>query len=171
MQVIKQHAQKQPRRVSGVVERIVCGTSQQVKTLIKQTQRTTTVHVSYIQRLNGTFRACISVLVRRGRGLARLLGTLEQAMYLMGYVYNFCTPHQSLRLVLYLPNNRRQWVERTPGIAAGITDHLWTVEQLPSYQVPLSALAAAPATRKGFCENQGTYLALSFMTTLNCGAT
>ncbi len=105
--------------------------------MIKQTQHTTTAHVSYIERLNGTFRARISVLIRRGRGLARRLQTLERAMYLMGGVYNFCTPHQGLRREFYLPNNRRQWVERTPAMAAGITEHVWTVEQLLCYQVPL----------------------------------
>ncbi len=134
VQVIKQHAQKQPRRVMGVIRRIVCGTSKQVQTLIKQTQPTPTAHVNYIERLNGTFRARLAVLVRRGRGLARQLQTLERAMYLMGSVYNFCTPHQSLRL--YQPNNRRRWVEKTPAMAAGITEHVWTVEQLLRYQVP-----------------------------------
>ena len=109
---------------------------QQVQTLIEQTQSTPTAHVSYIERLNGTFRARLAVLVRRGRGVARRLQTLERAMYLMVCVYNFCTPHQSLRLVLYLPNNRRRWVERTPAMAAGRTDHVWTVEQLLCYQVP-----------------------------------
>ena len=147
VQVIKQHSQKQPRRVIGVVRRIVCGTAQQVETLIKQTQHTTTAHVSYIERLNGTFRARISVLVRRGRGLARRCQTLERAMYLMGGVYNFCTPHQSLRLVLYLPNNRRRWVKRTPAMAAGITEQVWTVEQLLCYQVPLPSWQ--PPQRRG----------------------
>ena len=121
----------------GVVRHIVCGTSQQVQTLLKQTQHTMTAHVNYIERLNGTFRARISVLIRRGRGLARQLQTLERAMYLMGCVCNFGTPHQSLRLVLYLTNNRRRWVERTPAMAANITEHVWTVEQLLCYQVPL----------------------------------
>jgi transposase-like protein len=138
VQVIKQHAQKQPRRVVGIIRRLACGTSQQVNALIKQTQRTSSAHVNYIERLNGTFRARICYLVRRGRGLARQLETLERAMCLVGCVYNFCTPHQSLRLVLYLPNNRHRWVKRTPAMAAGITDHVWTVQQLLSYQVPLS---------------------------------
>ena len=136
VQVIKQYAQKQPRRVMGVIRRVVCGTSNQVQALIKQTQHTPSAHVSYIERLNGTFRARLAVLVRRGRGLARQLQTLERAMYLMGCVYNFCTPHQSLRLVLYLPNNQRRWVERTPAMVAGMTEQVWTVEQLLCYQVP-----------------------------------
>ena len=137
VQVIKQRDPKQRGRVIGVIRRIVCGTAKQVQTLIKQTQLTKTAHVNYIERLNGTFRARISVLVRRGRGLARQLQTIERAMYLMGCVYNFCTHHRSLRLVLYLPNNRRRWVERTPAMAANITEQVWTVEQLLCYQVPL----------------------------------
>ena len=80
--------------------------------------------------------ARLAVLVRRGRGLARRLQTLERAMYLMGSVYNFCTPHQSLRLVVYLSNNRRRWVETTSAMAVGITEHVWTMEQLLCYQVP-----------------------------------
>ncbi|NIM96495.1 MAG: hypothetical protein GTO18_22575, partial [Anaerolineales bacterium] len=59
------------------------------------------------------------------------------AMYLVGTVYNFCASHGSLRRVLYLPDNSRRWVPRTPAIAAGITDHIWTVQELLSYQVPL----------------------------------
>ena len=136
VQVVKQYAQKHPRRVIGIVRRIVCGTAQQVQTLIKQTQHTMTAHVNYIERLNGTFRTRISVLIRRGRGLARQLQTIERAMYLMGGVYNFCTCHQSLRIECCLPNNQRQWVQSTPAMAAGITDHIWTVEQLLAYQVP-----------------------------------
>jgi len=69
-------------------------------------------------------------------------------MYLMGSVYNFCTYHNSLRVPIYLPGNRRRWISRTPAIAAGITDHLWTVEELLSFRVPLplyrSLLAVGP---------------------------
>lgn len=134
VQVIKQRDSKQPRRVIGVIRRMVCGTTKQVQTLITQTQLTKTAHVNYIERLNGTFRARLAVLVRRG--LARHLQTIERVMYLMGCVYNFCTPHQSLRLVRYLPNNQRQSVERTPAMAAGMAEQVWTVEQLLCYQVP-----------------------------------
>ena len=136
VQVIKQRADTHPRRVIGVVRCIVCGTAQQVKALIEQTQSTQKARMNYIERLNGTFRARLAVLVRRSRGLARQLQTLEGAMYRMGCVYNFCTPHQSLRLMYYLPNNQRRWVKRTPAMAAGLTEQVWTVEQLLTYQVP-----------------------------------
>ena len=57
-------------------------------------------------------------------------------MYLVGTVYNFCTYHKSLRVSLHLPGGRRRWLRRTPAIAAGITDHLWTVEELLLFRVP-----------------------------------
>jgi len=57
----------------------------------------------------------------------------------MGCVYNFCTWHKSLRLPLYVSENWRQWrhwVPRTPAMAAGLTDHRWTVLELLSFKVP-----------------------------------
>ena len=135
VQVVKQMAAK---RVVGVVRRLVLGTQAQVDALLAQTQNTRTAHVAYIERLNGTFRARISALVRRGRALARQRDTLQHAMFLVGCVYNFCDPHRSLRRVLYLPDNSRRWVPMTPAMQAGITEHIWTVGELLSYQVPLS---------------------------------
>jgi transposase-like protein len=134
VQVIKQVSKK---CVIGIIRRIAQGTSEQVESLLKQTQNTLHGHVAYIERLNGTFRSRIAALVRRGRSLARQSETLHQAMYLVGTVYNFCAAHKSLRKVLYLPHNNRRWIPRTPAIAAGITDHIWTVQELLSYQVPL----------------------------------
>ena len=134
VQGVKQVAAK---RVVGVVRRLVQGTPSQVETLLEQTQNTFQAHVAYIERLNGTFRACISALVRRSRALARQLSTLEEAMFLVGCVYNFCNAHRSLRRVLYLPNHTKRWVPMSPAMEAGITDHLWSVKELLSYRVPL----------------------------------
>ena len=134
VQVIKQVSRK---RVVGIIRRVAQGASEQVESLLKQTQNTLHGHVAYIERLNGTFRSRIAALARRGRSLARQSETLHQAMYLVGTVYNFCAAHKSLRQVLYLPCASKRWISRTPAIAAGITDHIWTVQELLYYQVPL----------------------------------
>jgi transposase-like protein len=132
-QVVKQYARK---HVVGVARRIVQGTQAQIEARLRQTQGGGLINTAYIERLNATFRARISALVRRGRSLARQADSLHPAMYLVGTVYNFCTYHQSLRIPIYLPNNRRRWAKRTPAIAAGITDHLWSIEELLSFRVP-----------------------------------
>ena len=143
-QVVKQYARK---RVVGVTHRVVQGAESHIKPLLHETQGGGVINTAYIERLNATFRARITALVRRGRALARQTSTLHQAMYLVGTVYNFCTYHKSLRVPVYLPHGRRRWLRRTPAIAAGITDHLWTVEELLSLRVPPPRWR--PPTRRG----------------------
>jgi transposase-like protein len=132
-QVVKQYARK---RVVGVKRRIVQGTQAQIDWLLALTQGGGVINTAFIERLNATFRSRLSALVRRGRALARQKTSLRAAMYLVGTVYNFCTYHKSLRVPIHLPNNRVRWVQRTPAIAAGITDHRWTVDKLLCFKVP-----------------------------------
>jgi hypothetical protein len=80
-----------------------------------------------IERLNATLRERLAVLTRRGRALARRMLTLQHGMSLLGTVENFCTPHASLA-----PAGRGT----TPAMAAGITDHCGTVQDLLSLHVP-----------------------------------
>jgi transposase-like protein len=143
-QFVKQYASK---RVVGVFRRVVQGTQAQIEDLLRRTQGGGLINTAYIERLNATFRARITALVRRGRALVRQMDSLHHAMYLVGTVYNLCTYHQSLRVPLYLPNGRRRWLRRTPAIAAGITDHLWSVEELLSFRVP--PLPWSPPKRRG----------------------
>ena len=132
-QVVKQHAGKY---VVGITRRLVQGTSAQVSELLRRTQGGGQINTAYIERLNATFRARLTALVRRGRALARQICTLHAGVYLVGTVYNFCTYHTSLRVELVLPGHRRRWLRRTPAIAAGITDHRWTVKELLWFKVP-----------------------------------
>ncbi len=92
------------------------------------------INTSYIERLNATFRGRLVGLVRRTRSLARRQELLEAGMWLVGGVYNFCTPHHSLRVE---GAGAHKWVERTPAMVAGLTYHVWTMEELMSYRVPL----------------------------------
>lgn len=123
-QVVKRYAQ---RRVVAVEHRIVAGTAARVATLLRRSQGEGVINTSYIERLNATFRERLAVLTRRSRALARRPLTLEHRMYLIGTVYNFCTPHASLG---------NSWGAMTPAMASGITDHCWTVRELLSFHVP-----------------------------------
>lgn len=144
-QVVKQYARG---HVVGVMRRIVQGTASQVEALLQQTQAGGVINTAYVERLNATFRARLANLVRRSRALAHQPQTLHHGLYLMGTVYNFCTNHESLRVPLYVGySGRRHWVLRTPAMAAGITDHCWTLQELLSYRVPLPRWV--PPKRRG----------------------
>jgi hypothetical protein len=98
---------------------------------------TLVINTAYIERLHTTFRACLAPLARRCRALARHTLTLHEGMFVVGTVYNFCTPHASLS-----PTRRT-----TSAMAAGITDHCWTLHELLLFHVPLSRWA--PPKRRG----------------------
>ena len=57
-------------------------------------------------------------------------------------VHNFCLPHTSLRLPLPHPEptngtgSAKRWQPRTPAMAAGLTDHVWTLREVLRFRVP-----------------------------------
>src|SRR4029450_10597640 len=59
----------------------------------------------------------------------------------IGY-YNFCLPHTSLRLPLphpeatYGTGTAKRWQPRTPAMAAGLTEHVWTLREVLLFRVP-----------------------------------
>src|SRR5512135_2304006 len=130
-QVVKRYAQ---RRVVKVERRLVEGTPARVETLRRRSQGRGVINTAYIERLNATFRERLAALTRRGPALARRTLTLQHGMYLIGTIYNFCTLHESLHSAGSAAGVAS--VERTPAMAAGITDHCWTVRELLSFQVP-----------------------------------
>ena len=143
-QVVKQYAQ---RHVVAVAHRVVCGTPAAMAAALAATHGGTVINTAYIERLNATFRAHLAPLVRRGRALARTQTVLTAGMYLVGCAYNLCWEHDSLRQAA--PSGATtKWRERTPAMAAGLTDHRWTMAELLHYQVPLPAWVAPP-TRRG----------------------
>lgn len=115
------------RRVVEVVRRLVWGTAEKAERLLASTQAGGVLNTAYIERLNATFRARLAVLCRRTRGLCRRREWLQAASYLIGTVYNFCTEHASLTL---------EESRRTPAMAAGMTDHCWSVTELLWQRIP-----------------------------------
>jgi transposase-like protein len=137
-QVVKSYAK---RRVKGVARRAVRGTAAAILARLKATGGGAQINTSYIERLNATFRGCLAPLARRGRAIARDRATLTAGMYLVGCAYNLCWCHASLRTPAPA-GAPLKWRERTPAMAAGLTDHPWTMHELLHYQVPLPAWVA-----------------------------
>lgn len=132
-QVIKEHS---GRRLIGVVRRVLWGSAEPIDEQLRKTQTGQQINTSYIERLNATFRAAMASLTRRGRRLLRQEEVLEQGMYLTGCVYNFCWEHKSLRL---RQEQGPKWLQRTPAMAAGWTDHVWSIRELLEFR-PAPAL-------------------------------
>lgn len=130
-QVVKRY---EKRSVVEVERRIVKGDKEVVESLRHKASLTSVINTAFIERLNATFRQRLSNFVRRTRALAKRVETIEQTMWLFGSIYNFCTPHDSLQ-VCVVKDEKKHYFKRTPAMAAGISDHIWSVKELMSYRV------------------------------------
>ena len=112
VQLVKQEAQQWVMR-----RQIVSGSEAVIRHLLDLTQGVgTTINTAYIERLNATFRAHLACFARRTRCPARQLQTVGERVFLVGSLYNFCCLHSSLDT-------------KTPAMAAGLTDHCWSLEE------------------------------------------
>lgn len=120
-----------------IERRVAQGDPDRVAHLIATTQNGPgKINTAYIERLNATFRAHLAWLSRRTRHLAQQSETLTAGMFVTGCFYNLCDAHHSLRCYLAVGTFGHRWVQRTPAMAAGLTDHIWTVDKLLMYRVP-----------------------------------
>jgi IS1 family transposase len=138
--LITQVVKHRQGRTLTIERRIVQGTQAWLTHLLTCSQQGGGINTAYIERLNATFRQRLNCLARRTRTLARTTHTVNSAMFRVppgrGCVYNFCTPHHSLSLL----------TPTTPAMAAGITDHTWSVRQLLSFKIPTTF---QPIKRRG----------------------
>jgi transposase-like protein/IS1 family transposase len=138
------YAQVVKRRVGGrvveVTSRVVFGCAEAIATLLSQAGHT--VNTAFIERLNLTLRVHLPALGRKVLSFAKTPEGLIRQLSLGRAYYNFCLPHLALRLPLPepLPTNGtgspKQWQARTPAMAAGLTNHVWTVQELLLFRVP-----------------------------------
>lgn len=130
-QVVKMRGNKR-----GNIEYVVTlGTVEQAEDLRKRSKGGRMINTAFIERFNATVRQRVACLTRRSRAAAKDKQTVVSGMYLMGCVYNFCTNHRSLAEALYFTPRRRHWIKRTPAMAAGLTDHCWTLEELLKFKI------------------------------------
>jgi transposase InsO family protein len=118
VQVVKRYA---ARRLTAIERRLVYGAHQAAQVLVCTTQvELGCFNTAYIERLNATFRTWLPAATRRSRTPAARRTQLEAALFWMGTVYNFCHVHASL--------------QATPAMAAGLTDAVWSIDQLLRYR-------------------------------------
>jgi transposase-like protein len=126
---------KQAHKLVEVRREIVAGSRELVAALISASQGGLYLNTSYIERFNGTLRERLASLTRKCRHAARRVEALETGMYLVGTVYNFCVAHRELRVANYERVEQGRWQPRTPAMASGLSDHIWSVAELLKYKV------------------------------------
>jgi IS1 family transposase len=128
------------RRLVRVRHRVVCGTLEAIQQVLAACGWQ--INTAFIERLNLSIRQHVAAVGRRVSTLCKGEDGVRQQLALYHMYYNFCLPHTSLRQPLPLPEptNRtgsaKRWQPQTPAMAAGLTDHVWTLREVLRYRVP-----------------------------------
>src|SRR6266536_5317412 len=132
----------QKKRVVEITRRMTHGLLTQAEKLLQLSHGGIVLNTAFIERLNGTFRERLASLTRKSRHAARRLRALETGMYLVGCSYNFCFPHHELSKTKHVGS------PCTPAMAAGLTDHVWSIRELLRYRIaPLPWVSPAKRGR------------------------
>ncbi len=84
---------------------------------------------AYIERSHLTTRLFNSRLTRKTLAFSKELENHRAAVIWEDAYYNWVRPHKSLRLRA-ADDDPAKWSPRTPALAAGLTDHIWSVKEL-----------------------------------------
>src|SRR5205809_868188 len=119
----------QKKRVVEVIRKMTLRTLEHTNKLLQASLGGSVLNTAFIERFNATMRERLASLTRKCRHAAHRLETLETGMYLIGCTYNFCLPHHELSKSKHVGHLC------TPAMAAGLTDHIWSVSELLCYKV------------------------------------
>ncbi len=141
-QVTKTYRHRRLVRVRPVMR---CGTRAQFHQALAALGLTGTLNTAFVERLNLTLRQSIAALARRTWSTAREAPQLLTHLDWWRAYYHFVRPHRSLRVVGAQPCSHggghaaRQHRQRTPAMAAGLTDRRWTARELLLLPLPTAA--------------------------------
>lgn len=128
------------RRITGVTHRVVFGAREMIESILAK--RGWKINTALIERLNLEFRQHVAAIGRRVNTLCKHEAGLRQQLALFHTSHNFVLPHASLRLplpevdTLPEPGSNKRWRQPTPAMAAGLTDHVWSLREVLLYRVP-----------------------------------
>jgi hypothetical protein len=96
------------------------------------------INTSFVERLNLSIRQHVAAVGRRVNTLCKGEDGLRQQLALFHVYHNFVLPHVSLRQPQPINGTgaATQWRPCTPAMAAGLTDHIWTLREVLLFRVP-----------------------------------
>jgi IS1 family transposase len=100
------------------------------------------INTAFVERLNLDIRQRVAAIGRRVNTICQGEEGLQDQLVLFQEYHNFVLPHTSLRQALAIPEptngtgSAKLWRSRTPAMAAGLTDHVWSLKEVLFYRVP-----------------------------------
>jgi len=100
------------------------------------------INTSFMERLNLSLRQRVVAIRRRSASPCKSGAGLSHQLVLFQVYHNFVLPHASLRQPLQIPEptngsgSAKLWQQQSPAMAAGLTDHVWSLQEVLMFRVP-----------------------------------
>jgi IS1 family transposase len=128
------HKTRKNGRVVKIDYRVVFGTVVAVMAALAVSLVSKAINTSFVERHNGTDRNRNARKTRKSYCFSKDAQVHQAVTYFTMYSYNFCWPVRTLRM---RESSADPWQQRTPAMAAGLTDQVWTLAEWlarPSFQ-------------------------------------
>jgi transposase-like protein len=128
------------RRLVRVSPRVVFGTLKVVQQVLSACDWK--INTAFVERLHLSLRQRVAAMGRRSATPCKSEDGLGQQLALFQMYHNFVLPHTSLRQALAEPvttkgcGSAKVWRPCTPAMAAGLTDHVWSLREVLLFRVP-----------------------------------
>jgi IS1 family transposase len=119
------HKTREKGRVVKIDYQVVFGTVVAVTAALALSTVSNAINTAFVERHNGTDRNQNGRKVRKTYCFSKDWQVHEAVTYFTMYSYNFCWPVRTLRF----KNGTGNWQQRTPAMAAGLADHVWTLSE------------------------------------------
>ena len=92
-------------------------------------------YLVHVERMNGVLRDRLNCLTRKTHAFAKDSDTWDAAFTLALFEHNWLRPHTALWVPLEVPCQGRRYWRRTPAMAIGLTDHVWTFHDFLTFPI------------------------------------
>jgi IS1 family transposase/transposase-like protein len=128
------HAKVKKTRRKGRVEaletEVSIGTERKVQQILNQSSCSRNINISFVERSNLHERLNNRRLTRKTLGFSKTMYMHEAQIWLCSGYYHFVRPHSSLAI---RSDDGTHLIQRTPAMVAGVTDHIWSIEELLTF--------------------------------------
>jgi len=126
------HKTREKGRIVKVETKVIYGSSARIEKRLEQLPGNK-INTSYVERSNLNWRMWDAHLTRKSLMFAKSFRWLKAKFAICIGFYNFIRPHETLSR-----GEDRVFRPNTPAMAAGITDHQWTINSLLKYRVTVN---------------------------------
>jgi IS1 family transposase len=123
------HKERENGRMIKITPKIIFGDPVEIAEKLAHSSVSRCINTAFIERYNATNRHQDARKARDTYEFSKALHAHQAMTYFINYTYNFCWAVRTLRI----KNEAGTYCQRTPAMAAGLTDHIWSLEEWLSY--------------------------------------